>query len=143
MRRLALFALCFAASGCAPAYQPTVDMTGVNSDVYHDDLAACRTKTGQSFAGGPMLADTVILASVGVAAAPMAGFLYTGAATNLGLAESTGAMSGAVAGGAVGAATGASPGTAPSATPPPPADPKAALDRCLTDYGYKVQAAAP
>jgi len=145
MRRFALFALCFAASGCAPAYRPAVDMTGVNPDVYHDDLAACRTKTGQgfqtgqSFAGGPMFADTVIVASLGVAAAPMLGYL--GAASNVGLAESTGAMSGAVAGGAVGAATGASPGKAPNA--PPPADPKAALDRCLTDYGYKVQAAAP
>jgi hypothetical protein len=148
MRRFALFAICFAASGCAPAYRPAVDMTGVNPDVYHDDLAACRTKTGpgfqtgQSFAGGPMFADTVILASVGVAAAPMAGFLFTGAATNLGLAESTGAISGAAAGGTIGAATGASPGKAPSA-PPPPSDPKAALDRCLTDYVYKLQAQAP
>jgi len=146
MRRFALFALCLLASGCAPAYRPAVDMTGVNPDIYHDDLAACRTKTGQgfrtgqSFAGGPMLADTVILASVGVAAAPMAGFLYTGAATNMGLAESTGALSGAVAGGTVGAATGASPGNASTAAAPPPSDPKAALDHCLTDYGYKVRA---
>ncbi len=149
MRRLALFALCFAVSGCALEYQPVVDMTGVNPDVYHDDLAACRTKTGQGFmmgqgfAGGPIFADTVIVASAGVAAAPMASFLYTGAATNVGLAESTGAMSGAVAGGAAGAATGVSPGQAPNTAPPPPSDPKAALDRCLTDYGYKVQAAAP
>ncbi len=148
MRRFALFALCLLASGCAPEYQPAVDMTGVNPDIYHDDLAACRTKTGQgfrtgqSFAGGPMLADTVIAASVGVAAAPMAGFLYTGAATNMGLAESTGALSGAAAGGAVGATTGAAPGFSASA-PPPPSDPKAALDRCLADYGYKVQAQAP
>jgi hypothetical protein len=145
MRRFALFALCFVASGCAPAYRPAVDMTGVNPDVYHDDLAACRTKTGQgfqtgqSFAGGPMFADTVIVASLGVAAAPVLGLVYTDAATNLGLAESTGAISGAVAGGAIGAATGASPGNA-SSTPPPPSDPKAALDRCLTDYGYKLQA---
>lgn len=148
MRRLVLFALCFAVAGCAPEYQPVVDMTGVDPDVYHDDLAACRTKTGQGFqtgqgfAGGPVFADTVIVASAGVAAAPMASFLYTGAATNLGLAESTGAISGAVAGGAAGAATGASPGKAPSA-PPPPSDPKAALDRCLADYGYKVLPPAP
>ncbi len=147
MRRLALFALCFAASGCALEYQPVVDMTGVNPDVYHDDLAACRTKTGQgfmmgqSFAGGPVFADTVIAASAGVAAAPVLGYIT--AASNVGLAESTGAISGAVAGGAAGAATGASPGMAPSPAPPPPSDPKAALDRCLTDYGYKVQAAAP
>ena len=52
MRRFALFALCFAASGCAPAYRPTVDMAGVDPDVYHDDLAACRTKTGQAFRRG-------------------------------------------------------------------------------------------
>ena len=147
MRRSALFALCLLASGCTPAYEPAVDMTGVNPDVYHDDLAACRTKTGQgfrtgqSFAGGPMLVDTVILASVGVAAAPAASFLYTGAATNMGLAESTGALSGAAAGGALGATTGVAPGYAASASPP--ADPKAALDRCLADYGYKVQAQAP
>jgi hypothetical protein len=144
MRRFALFALCFAVSGCAPAYQPAVDMTAVNPDVYHDDLAACRTKTGQdfktgrSFAGGPMFADSVILASVGVAAVPVIGYLF--ATSNLGLAASTGALSGATAGGAVGAATGASPGKASSATPPPSSDPKAALDRCLTDYGYKLQA---
>jgi hypothetical protein len=147
MRRFILVVLCLLASGCAPAYQPAVDMTGVNPDIFHDDLAACRTKTnpshlGQSFAGGPMFADVVIVASLGVAAAPMAGFLYSGAATNLGLAESTGALSGAVAGGALGAATEDSPGVAPSA-PPPPADPKAAIDRCLTDYGYKLQASAP
>src|ERR1700691_2979709 len=144
MRRLALFALCLTVSGCASCYEPTVDMTGVNPDVYHDDLAAARTKTtpvytGLGFAGGPMFADAVIVASLGVAGAAViapAASLYGGLAMNPGLSESYGAISGAVVGGA---ATGATPGKAPS-TPPPPADPQAAIDRCLTDYGYKLRA---
>ena len=147
MRRLALFALCLTVSGCASCYEPTVDMTGVNPDVYHDDLAACRTKTnpgytGLGFAGGPMFADAVIVASLGVAGAAViapAASLYGGLAMNPGLSESYGAISGAVVGGAAGAATGATPGKAPSTTPPP-ADPQAAIDRCLTDYGYKLRA---
>jgi hypothetical protein len=149
MRRPILFALCFTAYGCASCYEPSVDMTGVNPDVYHDDLAACRTKTnpgytGPGFAGGPMFADAVIIASLGVAGAAViapAASLYGGLAMNPGLSESYGAISGAVVGSTAGAVTGAAPGKAPSTTPPP-ADPQAAIDHCMTDYGYKLRASS-
>jgi hypothetical protein len=148
MCRAPLFVLALAVAGCASGqpYRPTADLAGANPAIYQDDLVACRNKVdglgGAPIAGGPIFADAVIGASLGLAVFPVVGYFATGSYYE---AAAIAAASGAVVGGTVGAATGnTAPVTAqPAPQPLPPANRQAAIDQCLRDDGYKVVTRQP
>lgn len=123
MRHVLLLVSGLAVASCASraAYQPAVDLTGVDAARYAADLDGCRAYADPG-RYGPLVANAVIGASAGAGLGAVLGWLSEG---NAGLATSYGAISGGVAGAGVGAAS-------------PAPEVKRALDECLRNNGYKV-----
>lgn len=103
-------------------------MTDVDPVVYERDLAACQAsaQTPYPYPPGRIFAGLVIGASFGAGLATI--IVPLSGAANLGLAESSGALSGGAAGAAADGAAG---------TVTPPADRMPSVDACLAAHGYK------
>jgi hypothetical protein len=123
-----LFLLALAA--CAPVsdYRPTVDLAGIDSARFENDLHDCQ-KVAALDRYGPVLARLVQGATIGAALGAVAG----GYAGNIGLGTSYGAIAGTVVGGGVGIAESA--GHEPFADAP---DERAAVEACLRNNGYGI-----
>jgi hypothetical protein len=120
--------LCFAIglAGCVqvPAYQPAVDLQGVDAARYQTDLEDCR-KAADLDRYGPALAGVLVGAGFGAGLGNVAGWA---AGSNLAVATGWGAASGGVVGGSAGGAI--------SEQRPNDA---AAIDDCLRANGYKLK----
>lgn len=140
MRRDLALMLGLALTACAQAeaYQPQVDLVGVDPGRYAEDIRGCRNYAEQQQYGMPispvygrMIAGGMVGASLGAGLGIVLGWLF--GATNIGLATSYGAESGGVAGTALAGAT-----TPPVPDPQGPLVEKDAVDRCLRNNGYRL-----
>ncbi|HEX7968957.1 MAG TPA: hypothetical protein VF502_12120 [Stellaceae bacterium] len=114
-----------AACGPTSAYQPKVELGGIDPVRYETDLRDCKM-AAEHAQFGPVIAGAVIGASLGAGFATL--FAWWTAASNVGLAETYGAASGTEPGILVGAAQSAGQ----------PADEPQLVDQCLRNNGYKV-----
>lgn len=123
MRRKLATALGLVLAGCAQSYQPVVDMKGVDTAKYQQDLYECRQYAEQvspveRAAGGALLG-----AAGGAALGAITGGLASG------VSAGSGAALGAATGGAVGAGVGGVTGIEQQ---------KQIIDNCLRGRGYNV-----
>ncbi len=107
--------------GCAQSYQPIVDLKGVNTARYQQDLAECRQYAEQVDVGGNTAIGAVGGAGLGAALGAAAGAI----GGNAGAGAATGALVGGVGG------TGAGVGTSVQRQ-------KTIINNCLNRRGYKV-----
>ncbi len=117
----AALALCGLAVGCAHAYQPVVDMKGVDPYRYEQDLAECRRYAEQV----SPLQDAGLSALIGAAGGAALG-AASGAAFG---SPATGAAAGAALGGVGGAGYGGLSGADRQ---------KSIINNCLHGRGYRV-----
>jgi hypothetical protein len=106
---------------CAGSYRPIVDMKGVDSARYEQDLAECRAYADEVSPGGQAVAGGVVTAALGAAIGAIAG-AFGGSA-------GTGAAAGAAIGGVTGTTAGGVGGVAQQ---------QEVIDRCLAGRGYSV-----
>ncbi|MDE2229532.1 MAG: hypothetical protein KGL11_10895 [Alphaproteobacteria bacterium] len=115
-------------AGCASAYQPAVDLTGVDVAKYNGDLTACAARAQQAYPGGAMVVGAIAGATIGAGMGTVLGQTAGwGIASNSSLAASYGAIAGGVAGAGAGAVVGTR-------------DQRAVIDDCLIQDGYKLTA---
>jgi outer membrane lipoprotein SlyB len=107
--------------GCAQSYQPIVDLKGVNTTKYQQDLAECRQYAEQVDVGGNTAIGTLGGAGIGAAVGAAAGAI----GGNAGAGAATGALLGGVGG------AGAGVGTSVQRQ-------KTVINKCLSHRGYKV-----
>ncbi|MDD5586419.1 MAG: glycine zipper domain-containing protein [Alphaproteobacteria bacterium] len=108
-------------AACASTYQPVVDMQGVDTYKYQQDLSACRQYAEQVNPWESAGIDTLIGAAGGAALGAATGAVVGSPA----MGAATGAAVGGIGGGAYGGLSGAD-------------RQKAIISNCLKGRGYKV-----
>jgi len=111
----------FLLSGCASSYQPVVDLKGVDSNRYQQDLAECRKYAEKVDVAEDAATDTLIGAGVGAALGAAVGAI----AGDPGTGAAIGATAGGIGGGAGGVGSSAQ-------------RQKSIINNCLSGRGYRV-----
>jgi hypothetical protein len=128
MRSAPLLALALV-SACAPSsnYRPAVDLSDADAARFETDLADCK-RVAERDRYAPVLVAALQGAALGTALGAAFVGVAAGAAGNVGLAESYGAISGTVAGAGFGALQVEAPQDEPSF-----------VDQCLRNNGYTLR----